>query len=199
MRVYGDKKSGNCLKVLYIAEHLGLPYEWVDVDILKGESRTEDYLARNPAGQVPYVELDTGRALSQSNAILLYLARDSALLPDDPWSLAKVHQWLFWEQYSHEPTIAVCRFQMFYLGKSVAELDEEKIRKGNEALDLMEAHLAESSWIVDDSLSVADIALVAYTRLAHEGGFSLKDRVSVQTWLTRVEDALGLATLDRTL
>ena len=192
IKVYGDKQSGNCLKVLYLVNHLKLKFEWVDVDIMKGESRTEAFLARNPAGQIPVIELDDGRFLSQSNAILLYLARDSGLVPVDEWSLANIHRWLFWEQYSHEPNIAVCRFQKVYLAKSDADLDPSKVKKGNEALDLMENHLKHTDWLVGNRFTVADIALVAYTRVAEEGGFQLHNRPSIQGWITRVEDALDL-------
>ena len=112
MIIYGDLASGNCLKVKYAADHLGLPYRWVAVDVTKGESRTAAFLARNPQGQVPTIELADGRVLAQSNAIIRYLARGSALLPQDPFAQAKVDELLFWEQYSHEPYIAVCRFHM---------------------------------------------------------------------------------------
>jgi glutathione S-transferase len=111
MKIYGDLQSGNCLKVTYTADHLGLNYTWIAVDITKGESRTADYLRLNPQGQVPAIELEDGRSLGQSNAIIRYLARDSALLPADPFAQAKVDELLFWEQYSHEPYIAVCRYQ----------------------------------------------------------------------------------------
>ena len=196
MRIYGDLKSGNCLKVKYTADYLGLDYQWVPIDILQGESRTPEFLARNPTGQVPVVEFDVefpdGRCLSQSNAIILYLARDSALTPTDPWQQAKMHEWLFWEQYSHEPAIGVCRFQKVYLGKSDAELDPAKVQKGNAALDLMENHLQKHDWLVGDGLSIADIALIAYTRLAHEGGFDLAARPALQAWIERVGETLRL-------
>ena len=192
-KVYGDKISGNCLKVLYVAEHLGLSFEWIDIDIMAGETRTAAFLERNPAGQIPLIELNDGRVLSQSNAILLYLARGSKLIPEDPWLLAQTHQWMFWEQYSHEPNIAVCRFHKVYLGKSDAELDPVKVKKGNEALDLMDNHLENNDYFVGGRLSVADIALVAYTRLAHEGGFDLEPRAKVRAWIERVEQDLGLA------
>lgn len=191
--IYGDRMSGNCRKVAYVADYLELDYQWIDVDILKGQSRTPEFLAMNPEGQVPLVDLGDGRRLRQSNAILLYLARGSSLVPEDPWLLAQVHQWLFWEQYSHEPNIAVCRFQMLYLGKSPAELDPVKLRKGNEALDLMERHLAKEGWLVGQDLTVADVALVAYTRVADEGGFRLESRASVRDWIERVEHRLGIA------
>jgi glutathione S-transferase len=190
--IYGDRTSGNCRKVEYLAGYLRLDYEWIDVDILEGGSRTPQFLEMNPAGQVPVVHLGNERYLSQSNAILLHLARGSSLVPPDPWLLAQVHQWLFWEQYSHEPNIAVCRFDRLYLGKSEAELDTVKLRKGNEALDLMEHHLAEGEWLVGTDLTVADIALVAYTRVADEGGFSLDQRPSVRNWIDRVEHRLGI-------
>jgi glutathione S-transferase len=192
LKIYGDKKSGNCLKVLYLADYLGLPYTWIDVDIMQGETRTEAFLARNPAGQIPLIELDDGRFLSQSNAILLYLARTSRLIPADPWSAAKMQEWLFWEQYSHEPTIAVCRFHKVYLGKSDAELDPVKLEKGNAALDLMDNHLQRTAWLAGDGLTIADISLLAYTRLAHEGGFDLTARSALRNWIDRVETELGI-------
>ena len=123
MKIFGDEKSGNCLKVKYVADHLGLPYTWVPVDIMKGESRTPEYLARFPVGQVPGVEFADGRSLSQSNAIIRHLARGSALLPEDAWQQAKIDEWLFWEQYNHEPTIAVCRFHMRYRGEPAETRD----------------------------------------------------------------------------
>jgi glutathione S-transferase len=192
LKIYGDKKSGNCLKVLYLADYLGLPYTWIDVDIMQRETRTEAFLARNPAGQIPLLELDDGRFLSQSNAILLYLARTSRLIPADPWSAAKMQEWLFWEQYSHEPTIAVCRFHKVYLGKSDAELDPVKLEKGNAALDLMDNHLQRTAWLAGDGLTIADISLLAYTRLAHEGGFDLTARSALRNWIDRVETELGI-------
>ena len=115
MKVYGDTNSGNCLKVKWVCDHLALPYTWIAVDTLKGETRTAEFLKLNGAGQVPTVELDDGRTLAQSNAIIRYLARGSHLIPQDAFAAGKMDEWLFWEQYSHEPYIAVCRFQMFYL------------------------------------------------------------------------------------
>jgi glutathione S-transferase len=193
LKIYGDKKSGNCLKVLYLADYLRLEYSWSDVDIMQGETRTEAFLARNPAGQIPLIELEDGRFLSQSNAILLYLARASRLIPADPWLAAKMHEWLFWEQYSHEPAIAVCRFQKVYLGKSDAELEPARVEKGNAALDLMENHLQQAHWLTGAGLTVADISLVAYTRLAHEGGFDLTGRPALCSWIGRVEAELAIA------
>ena len=123
MKIYGDTNSGNCLKVKWVCDHLALPYSWIAVDTLKGETRTAEFLKLNSAGQVPPFELDDGRTLAQSNAIIRYLARGSRLIPPDAYAEAKMDEWLFWEQYSHEPYIAVCRFQMFYLGKPASDLD----------------------------------------------------------------------------
>ena len=117
MKIYGDSNSGNCLKVKWVCDRLALPYDWVAIDTLKGESRTTEFLKLNGAGQVPTVAFDDGRTLAQSNAIIRYLARGSDLIPADEFAAAKMDEWLFWEQYSHEPYIAVCRFQMLYLGK----------------------------------------------------------------------------------
>ena len=193
MKVFGDRGSGNCRKVAYLCDYLGLDYDWIDIDIMKGESRTQAFLQMNPEGQVPVVELDEQRYLRQSNAILLHLARLSPLVPQEAWELAQAHQWLFWEQYTHEPSIAVCRFELLYLGKPASALDPTRVAKGNAALDLMEHHLRARQWFVGDTLTVADIALVAYTRVAHEGGFDLAERVAVRGWVDRCERALGIA------
>ena len=193
MKVFGDSRSGNCLKVKYTADHLGLSYTWVPVDIMHGESRTPEFLARNHQGQVPMILLDDGRTLAQSNAIIRYLARDSVLLPHDAYAAAKVDEMLFWEQYSHEPYVAVCRFQMLYLGRSAAEREQWRVERGERALDLMESLLGAQDWMAGERLSIADIALVAYTRLAHEGGFDLANRPRIRQWITRVERALGIA------
>ncbi|MBX3480979.1 MAG: glutathione S-transferase family protein [Caulobacter sp.] len=191
--IYGDSISGNCLKVKWTAEHLQLPYRWVETDILKGMSRTTDFLMRNPAGQVPMVVLEDGRALAQSNAIILYLAEGSRLMPEDPYLRAKVLEWLFWEQYSHEPYVAVARFQMAYLGKPASELDPKIVERGKGALARMEMALEDGGFLVGQHATLADIALVAYTRVAHEGGFDLSDFPAVTAWIARVETAIGIA------
>lgn len=192
LRIFGDGKSGNCLKVKWTAERLRLPYEWIEVDILKGESRTEGFLAMNPAGQVPAVILEDGRALAQSNAIMLHLAEGSVLIPADPYLKAKMYEWLFWEQYSHEPYVAVARFQVAYMGKPVASLDGKIVERGHAALARLENGLSGSGFLVGDRLTLADIALVAYTRVAHEGGFDLSRYPAVKAWVGRVETALGI-------
>ena len=192
MRIFGDLVSGNCLKVKWTCDHLGLPYVWVDIDIMQGESRTSAYLEKNPFGQVPLIELDDGRHLAQSNAIILYLATNTALLPDDTFDRAKVMEWLFWEQYSHEPYVAVCRFQMKYLGKSRDQLDPDKVERGSKALETLDNALQGREFLVADALSVADISVVAYSRVAHEGGFDLTPFTNLRAWITRVETAAGI-------
>lgn len=192
MKIYGDTKSGNCLKVKWVCDRLSVPYRWIDIDIMKGESRDPEFLKLNAAGQVPVVELDDGRTLAQSNAIIRYLARDSDLVPRDAYDAARMDEWLFWEQYSHEPYIAVCRFQMAYLGKNVSELDPEKLKHGYEALVRMEHRLATSRFLVGDAFTLADVALLAYTRVAPEGGFHLEGYKALRRWIGESEAALGL-------
>lgn len=192
--IYGDALSGNCLKVKWIADYLGLAYRWIDVDVIKLETRTPEFLKLNPAGQVPLVILEDGRTLAQSDAILLFLAEraQSALRPGDPYARAKVYEWLFWEQYSHETSIAVRRFHKTYLKKADADIDPKLLDRGNAALARMEQQLADTDYIAGGDFSIADIALVAYTRVAHEGGFDLRDYPKVKAWVARVEKALGI-------
>ena len=193
MKIYGDSKSGNCLKVRWTADYLGRSYEWIETDILKGESRTPEYLAMNPAGQVPAVILDDGRPLAQSNAIILHLAEGSDLMPRDTYDRARVLEWLFWEQYSHEPYVAVARFQVKYLGKPAEELEPRIVERGGAALQRMQLALASSPFLVGDRVSLADVALVAYTRVSHEGGFCLDLYPAVRAWVGRVEEALKIS------
>ncbi len=192
MKIYGDSISGNCLKVKWTADFLGLPYMWIETNILDGESRTETFLAVNPAGQVPAVILPDGRPLAQSNAIILYLAEGSQLIPADAYDRARMFEWLFWEQYSHEPYVAVARFQVRYLGKSVADLDERIVERGASALRRLETALADAPFLVGERVTLADLALVAYTRVAHEGGFDLQLYPAVKAWVARVERALDI-------
>src|SRR5712675_2311907 len=170
MKIYGDTNSGNCLKVKWVCDRLALPYTWVGVDTLKRETRT----------------------LAQSNAIIRYLARGSDFIPADAFAAAKMDEWLFWEQYSHEPYVAVCRFQMVYLGKPASALDPDKIKRGYAALARMEHQLAATRFLVGDTLSLADVSLLAYTRLAHEGGFHLGGYAAVRRWIGEYEQSLGL-------
>ena len=193
MKIYGDTNSGNCLKVKWVCDRLALPYTWIDVDTLKGETRTTEFLRLNGAGQVPTVVFDDGGVLAQSNAIIRYLARGSDLIPADDFAAAKMDEWLFWEQYSHEPYVAVCRFQMVYLGKAASDLDPDKIKRGYFALARMEHQLALTPFMVGNAVTLADVSLLAYTRLAHEGGFHLDGYASIRRWIAEAERALGLA------
>lgn len=193
MKIHGDLNSGNCLKVKWVCDRLALPYSWIPVDILKRESRTPQFLRLNGAGQVPVVEFADGRTLAQSNAIIRYLARDSDLIPADAFAAAKMDEWLFWEQYSHEPYVAGCRFQMVYLGQPASDLDPEKIKRGYVALARMEHELAATRFLVGDTASLADVAQLAYTRLAHEGGFHLDGYASLRRWIGETEKSLGLS------
>ena len=192
MKIHGDSNSGNCLKVKWVCDALALPYDWIDVDTLKGETRTARFLKLNGAGQVPAVEFDDGRTLAQSNAIIRYLARDSDLIPKDAFDAAKMDEWLFWEQYSHEPYVAVCRFHMKYLGRPASDLDPDKVKRGYAALARMEHQLAATRFLVGDHLTLADVSLLAYTRLAHEGGFHLDGYASLRRWIGEAERSLGL-------
>jgi glutathione S-transferase len=192
LEIYGDSISGNCLKVKWTADFLGVPYRWIETDVLKGGSRTAQFLALNPAGQVPVVVLDDGRPLAQSNAIILFLGENSALVPADAYERARMLEWMFWEQYSHEPYIAVARFQMAYLGKPREAVDQKLYERGYAALGRMSDTLSAQDFLVGQGLSLADIALVAYTRVAHEGGFELADYPAVRAWIDRVETALAI-------
>jgi glutathione S-transferase len=192
MKIHGDLGSGNCLKVKYAADFLGLPYTWVPVDIMKGEAQTDAFRAMNPAGQTPVLETADGKYLAQSNAIIRYLARGSLLLPDDAWTQAKIDEWLFWEQYSHEPYVAVCRFHMVYKKLPKETRDSQKVERGEKALDLLEQQLVGKTFLVGTTLTIADIALLAYTRLAHEGGFDLSTRQNMRAWIERCEATLNL-------
>lgn len=194
MKIYGEEISGNCLKVKYVSDYLGLQYQWIEVDIVEGGARTPEMLAKNPAGQVPFIERSDGRILTQSNAIMGYLADGSDLIPRDDFERAQMYQWMFWEQYSHETAIAVARFRVVYQGQAVEELDPLLVQKGNAALDLMERHLGDRDWFIGEHLSLADIALVAYTQFAEQPGFSLADRPEISQWLSRTKAAIAAPT-----
>ncbi|MHA6287083.1 glutathione S-transferase family protein [Maricaulis sp. CAU 1757] len=192
VRIHGDLSSGNCLKVKWVADYLGRPYDWVDVDVAGGETRTEDFLALNPAGQVPCLEAADGHVLAQSNAILFYLAEGSDLIPADAFERAKMLEWMFWEQYSHEPYIAVRRFHKRYSGMADEDIDPALLAKGRRALGVMEMRLLSRDFMVRDRLTLADVSLVAYTRMADEGGFDLDEFLAVRGWIARVEQALSI-------
>ena len=193
MTIFGSSISGNCLKVKWVCDTLALPYTWAEIDTMNGGSRTAAFLQLNPWGQVPTVEFDDGRTLAQSNAIIRYLARGSGLVPSDPFSAAQMDAWMFWEQNSHEPYVAVCRFQIVYLGKPVSALDPNLVTRGYIALDHMERRLETARFLIGDDFSLADIALVAYTRVAHEGGFDLTRYAALRRWIGEAGQRLGLS------
>jgi glutathione S-transferase len=186
--VYGMADSGNCYKVKLALEQLGLPYRWVEVDSTKGETRTPQFLARNPNGRVPTLELEDGTYLPESNAILNYLAEGTPLLPSGRLERARVLQWMFFEQYSHEPYIAVARFLLRYLPPDSPRRSEmpRLLERGYQALAVMEQHLESEPFFAAERYSVADIALFAYTHCAADGGFDLKPYPAVRAWLERV-------------
>jgi glutathione S-transferase len=187
LRLYDFWESGNCYKVRLVLAQLGVPFERVELDILAGETRTPAFLSKNPNGRVPLVEWPDGRRLAESNAILCYLADGTPLLPADPFERAQTLQWMFFEQYSHEPYVAVVRFWHFagLLEKNRAAL-ADKMERGYAALSVMERHLAVQDWFGGVRYGVADIALYAYTHVAGEGGFELGRFPAIERWLARV-------------
>ena len=192
LKVYGDSISGNCLKVKWTLDRLAVAYQWIETGVLNGETRPAAFLALNPAGQVPLVVLADGRPLAQSNAILLHVAEGSDLIPADAYDRAKMLEWMFWEQYSHEPYVAVARFQVRYLAKSPSDLEPRLVERAYAALARLELALADRDFLVGGACTLADIALVAYTRMAPEGGLSLGPYPAVRAWVTRVEAALSI-------
>jgi len=193
IKIYGSSDSGNCLKVKWIADLLGLRYEWIETDAFSGVTRAPEFLAINPAGQVPAVVLADGRLLAQSNAILVHLGEGTRLIPSDAYARARMFEWLFWEQYSHEPASAARIARLYFLKMREEELDPALLKKGQAALARMELQLAQSPYLVGDSLTLADIALVAYTRRARKGGFDLAPYPLLRAWIARVDADLGLS------
>jgi glutathione S-transferase len=187
LRLYDCLESGNGYKCRLLMHQLAVPYERVELDITKGATRTPEFLALNRNGRIPTLILEDGSALPESNAILFYLAEGTPLLPPDRVNRAQVLRWMFFEQYSHEPYIAVVRFWV-HTGEADAKPDEVAARRkrGYDALDVMEDHLQKREFFVTDAYTIADIALYAYTHVAHEGGFDLAGYPAVRAWLERV-------------
>jgi glutathione S-transferase len=191
--VYGMSASGNCYKLQLLLAQLGRPYRWIEVDSMKGGTRTPAFLAKNANGKVPLLELEDGRCLPESNAILYYLADGSPYLPSDPWRRAQTLQWMFFEQYSHEPYVAVARMIAKFLPADSprrAELPRLQER-GHQALAVMEGELARREFFVDGGYTIADIALYAYTHDAPAGGIALDAYPALRAWLARVEAQPG--------
>jgi glutathione S-transferase len=188
MKLYGMTGSGNCWKPATLMQQLQIPFEWIEVNLLAGESRQPSFVAKNPNGKVPLLETDDGGLLAESNAMLCYLAEGSPLLPRDRWARAQVLQWLFFEQYSHEPHVATVRWWVHYLHKQDEwrERIAEAMKKGYAALAVMEAQLAKTPFIAGRDYSIADIALFAYTQVAHQGGYELERYPALLDWLARV-------------
>jgi glutathione S-transferase len=198
MRLYNSQLSGNCWKVRQILALRGIDYERVEVDVFDRSNRPELLGGKNPALRVPTLELDDGEHLAESNAILWYFGDGSPYVPDDPLERARVLQWMFFEQYEVEPSIAVARFWITLLGERdryVAEL-ESKRRAGNRALAALDAHLDGREWLVGDAFTVADISVYAYTHLAEEGDFDLGEYPNVRAWIERVAAVPGHVPLD---
>lgn len=197
--LYQMQNSGNCYKLRLAMAQLGVPFQVVDIDILKGESRTGEFLAKNPNGRVPLLELADGRRLAESNAGLFYLSEGSHLLASNRFDKAEALQWMFFEQYSHEPYIAVARFwQSLKPGGAQEKRDQfpEWHERGYQALNVMERRLANTDFFAGDAYSIADIALYAYTHVADQGGFSLDQYPNIRAWLTRVAAQDGHVGMD---
>ena len=188
MKLYDYLPSGNSYKVRLISAYLGISYEWVNLDIIKGETQTKGFKAKNPVGQIPLLELDDGRRIAESNAILYFLAEGTPYWPSNAFDQAKCLQWMFFEQYKHEPSVAVARFIHHYAMEQRKDELPVLTKKGYLALDVMEAHLADNLWFVGAGPTIADVALYAYTHVAGEGGFDLSKFPNILAWLDRVSD-----------
>ncbi|MCV9908397.1 glutathione S-transferase family protein [Ochrobactrum sp. AN78] len=199
LTIYSQPDSGNCYKPRLLLAKLGRPFKHVTVSSLDGSTRMPEYLAKNPNGKVPLLELEDGRFLAESNAILLHLAEGTPYLPKDAYERALVYQWLFFEQYSHEPYVAVRRALMVYPERAHDATPERlasTLVGGEKALGVMEEQLNKTPFLVGDSLTVADIALYAYTHEAHRGGFNMARYPAVNAWLARVAADEGHVSLD---
>lgn len=199
LTIYGQHDSGNCYKPRLLLAKLGRPFRHVEVSSNDGATRRPEFLTKNPNGKVPLLELDDGRLLAESNAMLLYLAEGTQFIPQDAYDRALVYQWLFFEQYSHEPNIAVRRALMLYPERAAQATPERlaaTLAGGNHALGVMEAQLQKTPYLVGENYTIADIALYAYTHEAHRGGYDMGQFPAVQAWLNRVAAHEGHVSLD---
>ena len=191
--VFGTSSSGNCHKVRMVLDITGRPYAWREIDVMKDETRTPEFLKLNPNGKVPVVTLDDGSALAESGAILWYFGEGTALIPEDPLQRARMLQWMFFEQYTHEPAIAVARFILRFLKQPGHKRLPGLQQRGHEALAVMEQHLATHPFFAGERLSLADLALFAYTHKAADGGFDLSVFLAVGRWLDRCRAERGVS------
>ena len=191
-RLHDNMSSGNAYKVRLLLSQLGIPFERIEYDIDRAETRTAEFLAKNPNGRVPLLEWEDGRVLPESNAIIWHLAEGSRLMPDGSWSRAEALSWMFFEQYSHEPYVAVARFYLAHAPKDELKKREHLVpewhAKGNAALAVMEGHLNKRDWFAGARYSVGDIALFGYTHCAEEGGFDLGNYPAITRWIERVRE-----------
>lgn len=197
--LYGFSPSGNCHKVRLLLEQLGRPYRWIETDSSRGATRTPEFLALNPNGKVPLLALDDGRTLAESNAMLCWLAEGTQYMPADAWQRAQALAWMFFEQYSHEPYIAVARNWIAHLKAKDRFADRlpDIWERGHRALAVMERRLAGHDWLTDSGMTIADIALFAYTQVAEEGEFDLSRYPGLRAWLARVRAHPGIRPLPR--
>lgn len=196
-KIYGDVNSGNCYKVKLLAEQLGVEYQWIGVDTLKKETQSPAFLQKNPNGKIPLLETAEGQYLPESNAILSFLAEGTHYLPESRFERAQVLQWLFFEQYSHEPYIATARYIIRYLHRP-SEMEatlQAKMAPGNKALRVMEAHLRNHDYFVGGRYTIADIGLFAYTHVANEGGFEIAEYPAICGWIERVKSQPGYVSI----
>jgi glutathione S-transferase len=196
--LYNSAVSGNCYKVRLLLAHLGIPYEKREVDVVDRTQPRDELAGLSPSRRVPTLVLDDGRPLAESNAIVLYFGEGTRFVPEDAYDRAQMHQWMFWEQYDHEPAIAVARFLKTYSGRpELYEAQRESLHKrGVKALDAMERHLDGRGWFAGDAMSLADIVLYAYTHAADEGGFDLERYPAIRAWLERVAAEPGHVPID---
>jgi glutathione S-transferase len=188
LTLYDDPISGNGYKVRLLLAQLNIPYDLIELDILKQETRTPEFLRKNPNGRIPTIAFDDGRYLSESNAILFYFAQGTPFWPDDRYDQADAVRWMCFEQYSHEPYVAVARFLHHLPDPPAPDLLAEKHEKGYAALKIMEQHLGTSAYFVANRYTIADIALYAYTHVAEEGKFDLSGYANIKSWLHRVKE-----------
>jgi glutathione S-transferase len=197
MKIYGDIYSGNCYKLKLMCALLALEHDWIPIDLLRGETRSGSFLALNPNGQIPVCVTNDNQVLTESNAILFYLAQGSGYWPDGRLPQTRVLEWQSFEQYSHEPTIAVARFIKVYQDMPDSRKEEYngKLKAGYRALDLMETHLENRDFLVGEHCSIADISLFAYTHVAHEGGFDLSAYSSIGSWISTIQSLPGFVAM----